>query len=192
MSWDTKSLTKAVTDFWFGAPGSPEFDQQHAQWFAKDQGFDQKIHDQFGTAINAAGRGELAPMAKTPEGTVALLVLLDQFTRNIYRDSAGMFSNDHYAIKIADAAIQQGFDLKVSPVMRSFFYLPYEHSEDLGLQNCAVDLFNALGNAEALKWAIAHRDIIARFGRFPHRNELLNRTSTVAEVAFLKEPNSTF
>jgi len=191
-SWNTKALTKDVNAFWFGEPGSREYGEFRAQWFTQDADFDQDIQDRFSGAIEAAGRGELKAMTSSPEGAVALLVLLDQFTRNAHRGSGQMYANDEYAIQIADEAIVKGFDLKVIDVMRQFFYLPYEHSENIGRQNCSVELFEQLGNKEALKWAVAHRDIVERFGRFPHRNALLGRKSTPEEIEFLKEAGSSF
>jgi len=190
--WNATALITEVNAFWFGEPESPEFGHLREAWFRKDTDFDQQIHDRFGDAIDAAGRGDLQDMAETPLGTLALLVLLDQFTRNTERGTGRMYANDEYAIQIADAAILKGFDLKVNAAMRQFFYMPYEHSENLGRQNCSVALFEALGNPEALKWAVQHRDIIVRFGRFPHRNAHLNRPNTAEEEDFLKQAGSSF
>lgn len=160
-------------------------------WFEKNPEVDKEIERRFANAIKAGGRGQLDDMAQTPLGALALVVLLDQFSRNVYRDTGRMFENDAHALAIAEAAIGRGFDLAVKPVMRSFFYLPYEHSEDLAHQNVALEKFATLGG-EPLVWAQKHAEIIERFGRFPHRNALLGRPSTAEEMAFLTQPGSSF
>jgi uncharacterized protein (DUF924 family) len=140
---------------------------------------------------HAAARGEYDAWAKTAEGALALLILLDQFPRNLYRKSAHAFATDPKARGIARAAIAEGFDRQVEPLLRPFFYLPFEHSEDLADQEACVALCERLaqetGDEETLKWARLHLDIIARFGRFPHRNAVLGRTTTPEERAFLDE-----
>ncbi|MFC1673537.1 DUF924 family protein [Pseudomonadota bacterium] len=190
-AWDIDVLTRDVNDFWFGAPGSDGFGVAQEKWFTKDLALDAEIKQRFEGAIEAGGHGRLDVMAETPLGALALVVLLDQFSRNVYRDTARMFENDAHALTIAEAAIGRGFDLAVKPVMRPFFYLPYEHSEDLAHQEVALEKFAALGG-EPLVWAQKHADIIKRFGRFPHRNAALGRASTAEETAFLEEPGSSF
>ena len=153
-------------------------------WFAKDAEFDDRFRATFGAAHEAAVDGKLADWEATPEGSLALILLLDQFPRNCFRESARMFASDTMAVAAADRAIAAGHDTAVTDDLRLFFYLPYEHAEDMALQERAVELIRPLG-AELLHFAEVHRDIIARFGRFPHRNKLLGRVSTPEELEFL-------
>jgi uncharacterized protein (DUF924 family) len=155
-------------------------------WFKKSKAFDAQIRTRFEALHHAAARGELDDWADTPEGALALLLLLDQFPRNLYRGSAHAFATDPKARAVAREAVGRGFDKQVGPELRQFFYLPFEHSERLEDQDLGVSLCAACGDADLLKWATLHRDIIARFGRFPHRNECLARATTDDEHAFLK------
>jgi uncharacterized protein (DUF924 family) len=161
------------------------------KWFAKDEAFDALLRDTLEAAHHAAGRGEHDAWARTPDGALALLLLLDQVPRNLYRDSGHAFATDGKARAVARAAVVAGFDRQLDPALRVFVYLPFEHSESLADQDQGVSLFEHLridtGDAESLKWALLHRDIIARFGRFPHRNAALGRATTPAERAFLDE-----
>jgi uncharacterized protein (DUF924 family) len=156
-----------------------------AKWFAKDPRFDEAIRLRFEPVHHAAARGEYAAWAETPEGALALLILLDQFPRNLWRGSAHAFATDPMARAIARKAVRRGFDHEVEEPLRPFFYLPFEHSEDVDDQALAVEHFAALGDEENLKWARLHQDIIVRFGRFPHRNPCLGRETTPVEQAFL-------
>jgi len=158
-----------------------------AKWFKKAVAFDEAIRLKFEPTHHRAARGEYDAWAETPEGALALLILLDQFPRNLYRNSAHAFATDPKARSIALAAIEKGFDRQVEPLMRNFFYLPFEHSEDLADQDYGVVLCAETGEPDDLKWARLHRDIIARFGRFPHRNAALGRTTTPEEQEFLDE-----
>lgn len=162
-----------------------------ARWFAKSEAFDSAIRLQFEPAHLAAARGEYDAWTVEAPGALALVILLDQFPRNLYRDSGHAFATDGKARAVTAAAVAAGHDKAVAPELRPFFYLPYEHSELLADQETGLALFEGLlkdtGDADSLKWAIAHRDIIARFGRFPHRNKALGRTTTTAEQAFLDE-----
>ncbi|MDP1616113.1 DUF924 family protein [Phenylobacterium sp.] len=162
-----------------------------AKWFAKDEAFDRALARDFEAAHHAAARGELDGWAEDAVGALALLILLDQIPRNIFRDSGHAFATDGKARLIARAAISAGHDQAVEAQLRPFFYLPYEHSEDMGDQDEAVRLcaahHEAVGDADTLKWAELHRDIIVRFGRFPHRNAALGRRTTPSEQAFLDE-----
>jgi uncharacterized protein (DUF924 family) len=172
-----------VTGFWRAA--GP------AKWFATSHRFDDAIRLKFEPVHHRAARGEYDGWAAAAEGSLALLILLDQFPRNLYRGSAHAFATDPKARHIARAAVSAAHDRAVDPELRQFFYMPFQHSEDLADQDEAVRLFAALkdetGNAELLKWAELHRDIIVRFGRFPHRNPLLGRLTTPNEQAFLDE-----
>lgn len=162
-----------------------------AQWFGKNETFDRRLARDFEAAHHAAARGELDDWAQDAEGALALLILLDQIPRNIYRQSGHAFATDGKARAIASTAIAAGHDLATEAILRPFFYLPYEHSEDMDDQDEAVRLCAALkaaeGDAGTLHWAEVHRDIIVRFGRFPHRNAALGRRTTPSEQAFLDE-----
>jgi uncharacterized protein (DUF924 family) len=154
------------------------------KWFEKDAGFDAEIGRRFAETYEAATAGELA-WDENPEGALALVIVLDQFPRNMFRNSARAFAADPLGRKVASGAIARGFDQRVPLAERMFFYLPFEHSENLADQERCVALNRASGDAEAIKWAQAHADIIRRFGRFPHRNAVLGRATTAEEQAFL-------
>lgn len=161
------------------------------KWFARSEAFDAAIALRFEPVHHAAARGEYDRWAATAEGALALLILLDQFPRNLYRNSAHAFATDPLARKIARTAVEAGLHLEVEPALRPFFFLPFEHSEDLADQafSCALCEAHreATGEADTLKWALVHQEIIERFGRFPHRNRMLGRQTTVEEQAFLDE-----
>jgi uncharacterized protein (DUF924 family) len=158
-----------------------------ARWFKKDPAFDDAIRLKFEAVHHAAARGEYADWENSAEGCAALLLLLDQFPRNLYRGSAHAYATDPLARRIAGHAVDQGFDGKIEPALRTFFYLPFEHSEDPDDQEKAVALLSAAGDEEGLKWAVIHEDIIARFGHFPHRNAALGRETSAEEQAFLDQ-----
>ncbi|HEY0437859.1 MAG TPA: DUF924 family protein [Phenylobacterium sp.] len=157
------------------------------KWFKKVAAFDEAIRLKFEPTHHRAARGEYDAWADTAEGALALLILLDQFPRNLYRGSAHQFATDPKARAIARAAIERGFDRETEPSLRNFFYLPFEHSEDLADQDYCIALNAESGDADGLKWAQIHRDIIVRFGRFPHRNPCLGRVTTPEEQEFLDE-----
>ncbi len=157
------------------------------KWFAKNRAFDQAIALRFEPSHFAAARGEHDGWMATPEGALGLLILLDQFPRNLFRDSAHAFATDGKALAIARHAIGEGFDAEIEPALRPFVYMPLMHSEDLADQQACVVLFEALGAKTNLDFAVIHRDIIARFGRFPHRNAVLGRATTPEEQVFLDE-----
>jgi len=155
------------------------------KWFSKSDAFDAAIRDRFLPSYEAAAAGRLSHWETTPDGALALVILLDQFPRNMFRGSARVYAADALARGVAERAIARGLDRQVPNSDRQFFYLPFEHSEDLADQERGLALFRASGDAEALKWAEHHADIIRRFGRFPHRNSILGRASTPQEQAFL-------
>ncbi|PZO52753.1 MAG: DUF924 domain-containing protein [Alphaproteobacteria bacterium] len=155
-------------------------------WFAKDETFDGRCRG-YEAEHHAAARRELAQWEHDAEGALALILLLDQLPRNMFRDSPHAFATDGLAVQVAARAIEKRFDAATDSALRVFFYLPYEHAEDLALQERCVELIEALGDPEFTKYAKLHRDIIAQFGRFPHRNAILGRKSTPAELAFLAE-----
>lgn len=175
MTWNPADMT----GFWRAA-GS-------AAWFRKDAAFDDELRSRFLETHMAAARGELVHWRDNAEGALALVLLLDQVPRNIFRGTAHMFATDPLALQTADKAISSGFDRTIGAELQVFFYLPFEHSERAHHQMRSVALFEATGNADNIKWAKLHADIIARFGRFPHRNAVLGRESTATEVAFLNE-----
>lgn len=156
------------------------------RWFRKDEPFDREFRERFLGAHEAASSGELEAWELHPESALALLILLDQFPRNAFRGTARMFETDAQARRIARKALQAGFDAATDAELRQFFYLPLLHSEDLGDQDLGVELTRKLGG-EALRFALVHREIIEKFGRFPHRNAVLGRSSTPEEVRFLSD-----
>ncbi len=185
-----------VLDYWFGAPGSAEYGRTRELWFRKSDTTDREIRSRFGAAVEAALGGELAHWADgEARRALALIVLLDQFTRNSFRGKARAFAGAAQALAVAKALVADGRDRDLLPVERGFAYLPFEHSEQLADQHESLRLFGQLaaaGHPDLLVWARRHYDIIARFGRYPHRNELLGRASTAEEIEFLKQPGSSF
>ena len=156
------------------------------KWFEKDEAFDREITKRFLATHEAASRAELASWEQQAEGALALLILLDQFPRNMFRNSAHAFATDPLARAVADQALACGFDQVTEHTLRQFFYLPFMHSEVLADQDRCLKLYETYGDADTLKFANIHRDIIVKFGRFPHRNQVLGRATTPAEVDFLK------
>ena len=188
---------QAVLDFWFCPEGSPAHGQLRTEWFRKYAAFDAAIAQRFGALVEAALADGLRDWTADPGAALARIVLLDQFTRNMFRDTARAFAGDALALAAAQAMVAAGQDAALRPEQRVFVYLPFEHSEDVALQDRSVALFSALAAeapafANILDYAHQHHAVIARFGRFPHRNELLGRASTGAEIAFLQEPGSRF
>ncbi len=180
------TTSQDILDFWFdGDPSS-----HRAVWFEKDPAFDQAC-TRFADALADAKSGVLDYWTATPLGALALIILLDQFPRNLFRGSPETYAADNKARSIARAAIAHGYDQQVGPVERCFFYLPFEHSEDIADQAEGVRLFTPLGD-DAAKWARHHHDIVQRFGRFPHRNVILGRTSTPDEERYLASDENTF
>ena len=155
------------------------------RWFTKDAAFDNQIRERFFDTYEAAAAGKLSGWEHSAQDALALLILLDQFPRNMFRGQARAFETDVMARAITAGALVRGFDAQVPADMRLFFYVPFEHSEDLADQQRGIALYKAAGDAEGLKWAEIHADIIRRFGRFPHRNAVLGRATTPEEQAFL-------
>lgn len=158
-----------------------------AKWFAKKTAFDDAIRLKFEPVHHRAARGEYDAWAVTPDGALALCILLDQFPRNLYRGSAHAFATDPKARGIAREAVAAGFHLKVEKELAQFLLMPFEHSEDIADQDMALWLADELNDPEIRKWAVIHRDIIQKFGRFPHRNPALGRATTAEEQRFLDE-----
>lgn len=187
---------RPVLDFWFGAPGTSEYGAPRKAWFRKSKVFDAQVRERFGGLRERAGAGALRHWEDTPEGLLALIILLDQFSRNMYRDTAGAFAGDAQALAAARLMVGRGWDVGLPEVARGFVYLPFEHAEDLGAQEEALRLFATLPAGaqrdDLLEWARKHHEVIRRFGRFPHRNRIVGRVSTAQEEAFLKQPGSRF
>ena len=193
-----------ILEFWFGQPG-PAADvasRQIALWFGKSATNDQLVTERFAGTLIAAGAGQLDHWALTPRGQLALIVVLDQFPHHIHRNQGQSFACDAQSLALAQAMIQRGDAARIAPIERVFVYLPLEHAESIALQDESVALYAQL-EADAipaerplfqgfLDYAQQHRDVVARFGRFPHRNDLLGRPSTAEEIAFLKQPGSRF
>lgn len=156
------------------------------RWFGKDAAFDGKLAVRFGPALKEARNGAFEDWAKTPEGALGLIILLDQVSRNICRGSPMSFAADGHALRVAKQAIGRGYHWRMPAPKASWLCMPFEHSENIDDQWRCVALFQTLGLSEMVHWARVHLDIIARFGRFPHRNAVLGRVSTPAEIEFLK------
>jgi uncharacterized protein (DUF924 family) len=198
---------QAVFDFWFQpGPGQPA-DAPRREWFQKDDAFDREIGARFGALIDQALAGGLLEWdAEGPQSQLARILLLDQFTRNVHRGTPQAFAGDALALQAAQAMVDAGQDVALPPLQRAFVYLPFEHVEDITMQELAVALYTGLENEERdvvsaatlkgiagmLDYAQRHREVIRRFGRFPHRNAILDRPSTAEEQAYLQQPGSGF
>ncbi len=198
------ALPESVLAFWFGAAGSAAeiTARQRGLWFGKSADADRAVVEQFGDTLRDARQGRLNDWADTPHGRLALVIVLDQFPHHVYRNQAAAFDSDAASLALALQALASGEDRQLSLIERVFLYLPLEHAESLAMQDCAVALYAALvreaDEAERAlfegfhDYAIRHRDVVAQFGRFPHRNETLGRPSTPAEREFLTQPGSRF
>jgi uncharacterized protein (DUF924 family) len=188
-----------ILTFWFGTDrGDPiALKAKQPLWFAADPAIDAEIRRQFHGEWARAARGELGAWTSDPAGALAVVILLDQFSRNLERGKAAAFAHDERALAVAIKAIDAGFDRRLLPAERSFLYFPFEHAEDLGLQRRSVELFSALVRdagpewawltEDTLHWARMHHEIVERFGRFPHRNGVFGRASTPDEERYLAE-----
>ncbi|HEY8385800.1 MAG TPA: DUF924 family protein [Porticoccaceae bacterium] len=181
----TDTQSDDVLTFWFE-------ETKPAQWWEKDAAFDRLVTARFGAVHRCAVVGELYPWREDARGRLAEIIVLDQFSRNIHRDTAAAFATDGMALALAQEVVAQGLDQTLSPMERTFIYMPYMHSESLVIHDVALELFRANGIAESLHFEVLHRDIIVRFGRYPHRNAILGRPSTDEELAFLQQPGSSF
>ena len=174
-----------ILDFWFN-------ELTPKQHFVKDATLDEAMRRRFGTTLEAAARCELWHWRATPEGRLAEIIVLDQFSRNIYRDTPGAFAQDSLALVLAQELVASGQDAALPPAQRAFAYMPYMHSESALVHQQAVALFSRLGDENNLNFELRHQAIITRFGRYPHRNAILGRASSAEEIAFLAEPGSSF
>lgn len=189
---------QALLDFWFGVPDSPDYGQFRDTWFSTNSGpeFDKECRDKFLADHQAAASGKFGDWTDAPLSCMALIVLCDQMPRNMFRGEPGSFATDAISLAAAHKAVGAGWDREMFDVQRLFLYLPFEHSEDLDDQRRCVALFEALPESERKQgwfdYAVQHLEIIERFGRFPHRNEILGRESTPEEVQFLDETGLRF
>ena len=189
---------REVLDFWFLPSADAGHGQQRREWFVKDDAFDAVIRERFGAAITHAIAGGLREWDdEGARGVLARILVLDQFTRNAHRNTPDAFAGDVLALAAARGLVDSGAHLQLTPVERQFAYMPFEHAEDARMQELAVDLFTELaarhaGFGEALDYAHRHRGVIARFGRFPHRNPILGRASTPEELDYLAQPGAGF
>jgi uncharacterized protein (DUF924 family) len=184
-----------ILDFWFAPPDSAEHGKTRELWFRKDAAVDQSIRARFGGAVETALAGGFGDWT-APRGALARVLLLDQFTRNIYRETPRAFAGDTLALGISRAAVANGDDRSLIPVERWFLYMPFEHAEDPAAQQASLDLFARLRDetdlSEPVVWAERHAAVIRRFGRYPHRNAVLSRVSTAEEIEFLATAGSSF
>ncbi|MGE0820998.1 MAG: DUF924 family protein [Candidatus Binatia bacterium] len=194
----TPSRAEEILTFWFGEPRDDQtyYEAWHKRWFTTDPHFDQEIRERFLDDYHRAAARELHQWQETPRSGLALVVLLDQFPRNMFRGTAQAFATDAYAREVAKHLVTSALDRDLLPIERSFVYMPFMHSEEIADQQLSVSLFSQLAQERAyldsLSFARRHQEIIRQFGRFPHRNATLGRLSTPAEITFLQQPGSSF
>ncbi|OKH20139.1 hypothetical protein NIES593_19810 [Hydrococcus rivularis NIES-593] len=185
-----------ILEFWFGKPKAANYGKLHKEWFIKNINFDKEVRSRFLETYQKAASGKLNSWQESPLSCLALIIVLDQFPRNMFRDKPQAFATDELALKFAKYACDRDFDKELLSVQRWFIYCPFEHSENLEDQQKAVELFSTLkddpDSASAIDYAYRHLEVIKRFGRFPHRNKILGRQSTPEEEEFLKQPGSSF
>lgn len=195
---ETNSQVQAILKFWFGdSPQESSYEQRRQLWFRKRPEFDAEIRQRFADVYEQAATGALDAWQQAPLSCLALIIVLDQFPRNMFRDTPQAFATDAKALDVAQRAVAQGFDQQLRPLQRIFLYLPFEHSENLAHQHQSVELTRQLSAeapalADVFDYAVRHQNVIERFGRFPHRNRILGRESTPEEIEFLKQPGSSF
>ena len=172
-----------ILTFWFN-------EEHKKHWFSTSDAFDQKIKKQFSNALQHAANREFDHWKNEPKSALALVLILDQFSRNLFRNQADTYAHDAYALEVASYAIDQGLDEQLSSEEKSFLYMPFMHSESLDDQDRSVELFDKANLETNLRYAIHHRDIVRKFGRFPHRNKMLGRTNSKEEEAYLNSPEA--
>jgi uncharacterized protein (DUF924 family) len=185
-----------VLDFWFGREGDPEYGQFREEWFRKDPSFDARVTEQFADLYEEAAGGNLDGWRDDAESCLALVILLDQFPRNMFRGDGRTHAEDSRALGASEYAVEHALDRELPAFQRMFLYMPFMHSESVEDQRRSVELFERLageeGAPDVVSYAVAHRDIVERFGRFPHRNEILGRETTPEEAVFLTKEGSSF
>lgn len=193
----TGAAPEEILAFWFGREGEEGYGEFREAWFLKDPDFDREIRDRFEGVYEEAASGELEDWKEEARSCLALIVVLDQFPRNMFRGDARMYAADGLALAAAWHAVERAYDRELPAFQRMFMYLPFEHSEDLEDQRRSVVLFEGLAGEEPgamnlTSYAVQHLRIVERFGRFPHRNGILGRETTLEEAEFLEEPDSSF
>ena len=190
------SQVQEILEFWFGKPDDLDYGKSRKVWFIKNPEFDREVRSRFLPVYQQAVAGELDDWKASPQGCLALIILLDQFPRNMFRGQPQAFATDPQALAYAKHAVTNSFDRELLPIQRQFIYLPFEHSENLTHQHQCLELFSTLKDypecVDGIDYAHRHFKVIERFGRFPHRNEILGRKSTPEEAEFLKQPGSSF
>ncbi|NJK74674.1 MAG: DUF924 domain-containing protein [Richelia sp. CSU_2_1] len=193
---ETTVPAREILDFWFDKADSPEFGKSQKKWFEKNLDFDSEVRSRFLSQYELAVSGQLDAWQDSAQECLALIIILDQFSRNMFRGTPQAFAADDRALIAAEKAVKNQFDRELLPVQRWFIYLPFEHSENLAHQQKSVELFSQLGSDSdsqmVIDYAKRHLEVIARFGRFPHRNQILGRETTLEEAEFLKQPGSGF
>ena len=187
---------ESILEYWFGNKNKADYGKPKKIWFSKDSKVDEEIKQQFSIDYELAKQGVLETWKNEPRSCLALILLLDQVPRNIFRDQPQMYATDEKALTLAKFAVKNNFDQQLLPVERWFIYLPFEHSENLDNQCKAVALFQTLSHDPdstiTIDYAVRHFEVIRQFGRFPHRNSILGRETTPEEAEFLKQPGSSF
>lgn len=190
------SQINEILEFWFGKPDEEDYGKPRKVWFIKNPEFDQEVRSRFLPVYQQAAAGELDDWKTSAQGCLALIILLDQFPRNMFRGQAQAFATDSQALAYAKHAVERGFDQELLPIQRQFIYLPFEHSENLDDQHQCIALFSTLNDypecVSGVDYAHRHFEVIQRFGRFPHRNKILGRETTPEEAEFLNQPASSF
>jgi uncharacterized protein (DUF924 family) len=181
-----------VLDFWFGREDEPGYGEFREEWFRKDPEFDREVRERFEELHEQAAAGALDGWKEDARGSLALVILLDQFPRNMYRGDPRSYATDRKAQETAEYAVDHALDRELPEFQRRFLYMPFMHSEDLAHQRRSVELFRGAGEDDTDSYALRHMEIVERFGRFPHRNEVLGRPTTPEEAEFLNEPGSSF
>jgi uncharacterized protein (DUF924 family) len=190
------SQANEILDFWFGKPDDPDYGKFRKVWFIKDPEFDEDVRSRFLEDYQQAAACQLDDWKASAQSCLALIILLDQFSRNMFRGQPQAFATDSQALAYAKHAIAQGFDKQLLPIQRWFVYMPFQHSENLADQHQCIELFSMLKDypecVSGLDYAYRHLKVIEQFGRFPHRNQILGRETTLEEAEFLKQPGSSF
>ena len=191
-----RSSPADVLAFWFGSEGEPGYGEFRDEWFRKDETFDREVTDRFGDLYERAAAGELDAWREEAEGCLALVIVLDQFPRNMFRGDARTHATDEKALDAAKYAIERALDRELPAFQKVFLYMSFMHAESVEDQRRSVELFEGLaaepGGPDVVEYAVGHRDIVERFGRFPHRNAILDRETTPEEAEFLTQPGSSF
>jgi len=190
------SSAGGILDFWFGREDEPGYGEFRNVWFQKDEDFDREVQTRFREDHERAANGDLDGWREEAQSALALVILLDQFPRNIFRGDAQAHATDAKAQEVSEHAIERALDRELPAFQRMFLYMPFMHSESIEAQRRSVELFQRLrdepGGPDVVSYAIGHRDIVERFGRFPHRNDILGRQTTPEEAEFLTQPGSSF